>query len=214
VTRLRLPVSRQRYTTVARVYDLVSAEPVYRRGRRLAVPLLRLRPGATVLDLGCGTGLNFDLLARAVGTGGRIVGVDASAEMLAQARRRRAGSAGPQVLLVHADATSLDPRELLATLGAGADATIATYALSLMGGWRRGFRLVREVTRPGGRIAVVDMQRPTSALAPLAALAMAMGGADPQARPWRAVEQECDDVAAPTAPGAHIQVRVGTRRSG
>ena len=40
---------RQRYTSVAPLYDVVSAEwPVYRVGRRLGVPLLHLRPGDVI----------------------------------------------------------------------------------------------------------------------------------------------------------------------
>ena len=101
----RAPARPQRYTSVARFYDLVSAEPVYRRGRRLAIPLLDLRPGDTVVDIGCGTGLNFPLLAQAVGRQGHVVGIDASTQMLAQAGRRRLGSAAPRVQLVRADAT-------------------------------------------------------------------------------------------------------------
>jgi demethylmenaquinone methyltransferase/2-methoxy-6-polyprenyl-1,4-benzoquinol methylase len=51
---------RQRYTWAEPVYDVLSAEwPVYRVAGRLGLPLLRLRPADTVLDFGCGTGLNF-----------------------------------------------------------------------------------------------------------------------------------------------------------
>jgi len=209
---MHLPGRPARYTSVARWYDLVSAEPVYVRGRRLAIPLLRLSPGDTVLDIGCGTGLNFALLSEAVGPAGRIVGVDSSAEMLAQARRRPSRRSGPEIILCRGDATSLEPDELVQMVGRPVDAVLATYSLSLMSNWRRGFRLAYEVTRPLGRIAVVDMQRPTSRLArPLAAIAMAAGGADPAARPWVGVEETCTDVASPTAAGAHVQVRVGTR---
>ncbi len=209
---VHLPGRPARYTSVARWYDLVSAEPVYVRGRRLAIPLLHLARGDTVLDVGCGTGLNFALLSEAVGPTGRIVGIDSSAEMLTQAGRRSRGREGPDVVLRRGDATSLQPDELLELIGGPVDAVLATYSLSLMSNWRRGFQLVYEVTRPLGRIAVVDMQRPTCRLArPFAGIAMAAGGADPAARPWVAVEETCTDVATPTLPGAHIQVRVGTR---
>jgi demethylmenaquinone methyltransferase/2-methoxy-6-polyprenyl-1,4-benzoquinol methylase len=45
------------------------------RLRRLTVQQLRLRGGATVLDVGCGTGASFPFLVAAVGPAGRIVGV-------------------------------------------------------------------------------------------------------------------------------------------
>ncbi len=156
----RQPGRPERYTSVARVYDLVSAEPVYRRGRRLAIPLLDLRPGDTVVDIGCGTGLNFPLLARAVGPDGLVVGVDASTQMLAQAHRRRLGDAAPRVRLVHADATRLGADELVRIIGTRADAALATYSLSLMDDWRPAFDLALGAVRAGGRVGVVDMQLP------------------------------------------------------
>jgi len=53
-----------------------------------AVRALDLQRGDTVVDIGCGTGLNFPLLQEAIGPEGRIIGVDLSDAMLAQAHRR------------------------------------------------------------------------------------------------------------------------------
>lgn len=74
------------YRRRAWIYDLELAlfEPV----RRRAVSWLALRPGNTVLDIGCGTGLSFALLHEAVGSRGRIVGVEQSPQMLDKARQR------------------------------------------------------------------------------------------------------------------------------
>src|SRR5947207_14599678 len=46
-----------------------------------------LRPGETVVDLGCGGGLDVFLAARKVGPSGRAIGIDMTDEMLALARR-------------------------------------------------------------------------------------------------------------------------------
>jgi len=64
--------------------ELVAFEPV----RRAAIAALALTEGATVLDVGCGTGLSFAPLKEHIGASGRIVGIDPSPEMLAQARVR------------------------------------------------------------------------------------------------------------------------------
>jgi ubiquinone/menaquinone biosynthesis C-methylase UbiE len=74
------------YRRRARIYDLELAlfEPV----RRRAVSWLSPSPGATVLDVGCGTGLSFELLQSAVGPGGHIVGIEQSPEMIEHAQRR------------------------------------------------------------------------------------------------------------------------------
>src|ERR1700734_3875316 len=79
------------YRKKARHYDVTSRlypAPGYpQRTQRLrAVQALGLRPGGTVIDIACGTGLNFPLLQKAVGPGGRIVGVDLTDAMLARAQ--------------------------------------------------------------------------------------------------------------------------------
>ena len=53
--------------------------------RRMVVDALELRPGDTVVEVGCGTGLNFNLLQQAVGPNGKIIGIDISKKMLARA---------------------------------------------------------------------------------------------------------------------------------
>jgi len=70
--------------------------------RRMVVGQLPLQPGDVVLDVGCGTGLCFDLIRQRIGPHGRIVGVDASAQMLEIAAERAAAQDGGQVDLVEA----------------------------------------------------------------------------------------------------------------
>jgi ubiquinone/menaquinone biosynthesis C-methylase UbiE len=76
----------EQYRRRARFYDLELAliEPV----RRRAIERLGLNGGETVLDVGCGTGLSFELLERRVGRAGKIIGIEQSSDMLAQARVR------------------------------------------------------------------------------------------------------------------------------
>src|SRR5205085_6726428 len=50
----------------------------------------RLRPGETVVDLGCGGGLDVLLAAAKVGPSGKAVGVDMTPEMIERARRNAA----------------------------------------------------------------------------------------------------------------------------
>lgn len=74
------------YRQRAPIYDLELAlfEPV----RRRAVSWLAPRVGATVLDVGCGTGLSFELLQARIGASGHIVGIEQSPEMIELARER------------------------------------------------------------------------------------------------------------------------------
>ncbi|WP_298748163.1 class I SAM-dependent methyltransferase [uncultured Serinicoccus sp.] len=199
----------------ARSYDLLSGEPVYAVGRRLAVPALGLRPGQRVLDLGCGTGLNLPALLHDVGPTGTVVGLDRSPAMLEVARRKRASATGPgRLRLVQGDMA--DPEALReAAAGLPFDAVIATYALSLTPDPAGVWRSVTGVLRPGAGVAVVDMAPPTGAAAwaaPLARLACWLGGADIGARPWVVVEPELSRPRRWVRRGGHVQVLVGTWR--
>jgi SAM-dependent methyltransferase len=64
--------------------ELAPFEPI--RGE--AIACLELKPGDTVLDIGSGTGLSFELLRRRVGPGGRIVGIEQCPQMMEKARAR------------------------------------------------------------------------------------------------------------------------------
>ena len=62
--------------------------PFIKPVRRKAVELLDLKEGDRVLDVGCGPGGSFPYLVRAVGQSGQVVGVEISAEISINARRR------------------------------------------------------------------------------------------------------------------------------
>lgn len=201
------------YTSIAPAYDALSGEwPVYRRGRRAGIALLRPRPGDTVLDLGCGTGLNLAPLRAAVGPTGLLIGVDRSPSMLRVARRRADRHRWGNVALVEADATAFTPADLDAAAGRPVvpDAVLATYALSLMPRWRDALAAARAVARPGARVCVVDLALPRGPLRPLARLACAAGGADPRRHPWEGVERDARAVTGATLWAGHVEVRAGT----
>lgn len=118
--------------------------------RRRAVALLQLRPGATVVEIGCGTGLNFRLVLERIGPTGQLIGVDFSAEMLERARRRIAAKGWNNVQLVQVRATDYD-------FPAGVDAVISTFALSLEprfdGGTRAGWAFCAAGPADAGQLA-------------------------------------------------------------
>lgn len=118
-----------------------------RRWRRHTVAALRLAPGATVLDLGCGTGD----LCNAVATAGYApVGIDISAGMLAAAHTRAP--------LVRADALTLPVPD------ASADGIITGFALRNVVDLDRFFRECARVLHPGGRLAALETSEPGSPL--------------------------------------------------
>lgn len=76
----------------------------YTRWRRRAIERLQLEPGQVVLDVGCGTGLDFGLIQERVGATGQIVGVDLSPDMLEVARARVRSEGWDNVTLIESAA--------------------------------------------------------------------------------------------------------------
>jgi SAM-dependent methyltransferase len=74
------------YGAMAAAYEMRTASGDH--WRREAVAKLAPRPGETVLDVGCGTGRNFEQIQQLIGPSGRLIGIEPSSEMLGQARAR------------------------------------------------------------------------------------------------------------------------------
>lgn len=202
-----------RYRLVAPVYDAVSLErPFYQRGRRRAVDLLFLASGQVVVDLGCGTGLSFPLLQAGIGPSGTIVGIDDSEPMLAQARGRVQRAGWDNVRLVKAPAHRLD--SALADAGISpnrVDALLAVYALSVIDHYPETWGQIRRSLPPGTRVAIADLSLgPHPALRPLWRLLCALGGSDPDRRPWQSLEDHTHDLLGEDFLAGHIVVTAAT----
>ena len=126
-------------------------DPVYREA---ACRALRLAPGARVLDLGGGTGLNLPWLAPAVGPAGRVLVADLSRAMLEAARRRARAAGWANAAFLQADGGRfrLAPASL--------DAALSTYALTTIPRWPAALDALVAALRPGGRIAILDDRLP------------------------------------------------------
>src|SRR5262249_7577201 len=74
-----------------RYLETVSALQRMHAFKQRSVDLLDIQPGAHVIDVGCGVGDEVRLMSPRVGREGRAVGMDSSAVMLAEARRRSEG---------------------------------------------------------------------------------------------------------------------------
>ena len=117
--------------------------------RTRTVESLGLDPGDRVLDVGCGPGPNFDVLADAVGPTGALVGVDASERMVERATERGA-TLDCSASVLRVDAARLPLRD------ASVDAACATLSLSAMPDIPAVVDQLARVIRPGGRLAVLD----------------------------------------------------------
>jgi SAM-dependent methyltransferase len=140
--------SADRATLVAAL-DEQGILPAIERLRATAVDLLAPPPGARLLDAGCGTGDVARRLAAVVGPTGRVVGVDPSTTMLAEAWRRTTDPALP-VEFQPGDISGLD-------FGDGVfDGAYCERVLQHLDDPGVAMAELVRVTRSGGRLAVID----------------------------------------------------------
>lgn len=123
--------------------------------RRRGVEALRLRPGDSVVEIGCGAGANFPSPKHAIGRTGAIIGLDLSREMLDQARSRVRREGWSNVTLVESDAARCAFPERV-------DAILSTYALTLVPSYDDVIRRGAAALVPRGRFVVVDVKAPRS----------------------------------------------------
>ncbi len=131
--------------------------------RKRAVKALNLKYGDTVVEICCGTGLNFPLLQNEVGPEGKIIGVDLTDAMLDQARRRVEENGWSNVELVPSDAAKFQfPPKV--------DGIISTFALAIVPEFDEVIRNGCMALSPGSRWVIMDFKMPSNWLSRLAPL--------------------------------------------
>jgi ubiquinone/menaquinone biosynthesis C-methylase UbiE len=135
------------YRRQAGLYD--ATRWITLRGRRAAVRALDIGAQHDVLEIGCGTGLNFPMLAEIVDPRRAIVGIDFSPDMLVVARRRIRAGGWNNVEVIEADACRL-------ALGRRFDRVLFVYSASMMPAWQEALARAGEHLAPEGRITVLD----------------------------------------------------------
>jgi len=166
----------------------------YRRARQKAIDELALSPGATVLDIFCGTGVDFAPLHREIGVQGRILAVDGSEGMLKEAKARSGAlkidgncidfleadlsrNSGIEKVVSHIRETQ--PRHVLFSLG-----------LTCLENWHDFTSEILSAVQPGTRLAIMDVYSKRLTLG--ARFINWIGAADCQRTVWRALEESCD----------------------
>jgi SAM-dependent methyltransferase len=110
-----------------------------------------LRAGETVLDLGCGAGIDTLLAARAVGPEGSVIGIDMTPEMVERARRNARAVGLPNVEIREGFIESLPlPDDSV-------DVVVSNGVLNLSTRKSRVLAEAMRVLKPGGRAAIADL---------------------------------------------------------
>jgi ubiquinone/menaquinone biosynthesis C-methylase UbiE len=118
-----------------------------RIGRR-TVERLALSPGASVLDVGCGTGASALPAAQAVGSDGHVIGVDLSARLLERARAKAVARGLTNIEFRIGDMTSSG------YTNASFDAVVSVFSIFFVPDMEGLVRELWRMVRPGGKLAV------------------------------------------------------------
>jgi len=141
------------YAPQAKNYDAFRARLLH--GRADLIEALEIPAGARVVELGCGTGSNLEVLdqARPLATLAGAQLVDLCPALLAVARQRACGFGNVEV--IEADASDWRPRHQV-------DRVFLSYALTMMPDWRAVLVNAYAMLAPGGRLGVVDFHLPAN----------------------------------------------------
>jgi demethylmenaquinone methyltransferase / 2-methoxy-6-polyprenyl-1,4-benzoquinol methylase len=148
---------RSMFDRIAGVYDVMNSAMtagLHHQWRQRAVDRAEVGPGSDALDVCCGTGDLALELRRRIGPDGRVVGCDFSEPMLELARRK-SGEQGLPVEFGWADALDLPYGD------ARFDAVSIGFGARNLADLERGLSEMTRVLRPGGRLVILEITRPT-----------------------------------------------------
>jgi S-adenosylmethionine-diacylgycerolhomoserine-N-methlytransferase len=132
------------------IYDFT--RKYYLFGRDTLIRELNPPPGASVLEVGCGTGRNLAVLGELY-PGARLLGLDISAEMLATAKAKLRRQNRADAVLRVADATNFTAASFDQE---GFDRIVISYALSMVPEWEKAVDAAIAALKPGGSLHIAD----------------------------------------------------------
>jgi len=139
--------------------DLIHSMPFFRDCKRRSYEEMRIRPGSAVLEIGCGNGVDANVLAGMAGAGGKVIGIDVSRTMLSSARgKNTTGHSSPGYVM--ADAAHL------AFTDNSFDAVRTDRVLQHTSDIFTVLKEMARVTRPSGKIVVFEPDWETFVLWP------------------------------------------------
>jgi len=190
------------YNLLAPVYD-GAIRSLYLPYRQKAVQALRLRRGSNVLDLGCGSGLNFELIMETIGAEGTLIGVDLSEKMLERARKLVDLHGWNNVHLLQKDVRDLDLQDTNTIAGRPVrlDNIICTLGLSVFPNWQDVFERSYELLPDGGRYCVMDLYNQNNSFQ--TRLINFLANSQISRRVWEPLEKRSDDYVEERHPLMH-----------
>jgi ubiquinone/menaquinone biosynthesis C-methylase UbiE len=175
-----------------------------------AANALDLSEGDTVVELGCGTGLNFPFLLDIIGSTGKIIGVDIAKNMLVQAKKRIDENGWKNVELIHSDIAEYDiPKDVDGILSTGAITYSSSYDKVIKNGY--------DSLKSGKRLVIVDYKMPsgpTMIFAPIVVFFAKSFGVKieyMERHPWESVEKYFEKTNFTESYGGFLYMSVGKK---
>jgi demethylmenaquinone methyltransferase/2-methoxy-6-polyprenyl-1,4-benzoquinol methylase len=177
--------------------------------RSLAVQKLSLKRGDCIIELGCGTGLNFPFIIKQIGSEGRLIGVDLTPGMLDFARMRVERAGWKNVELIQSDLTAYDfPEKVNGVLATGVFGYIAEY--------NGVIKAISRVLVTGGHLVILDGKKPEKLPSWLFKIVLRLGrpfGFTPDyfnVHPWESVKTYFQETSLEQKYGGLIYILSGT----
>jgi ubiquinone/menaquinone biosynthesis C-methylase UbiE len=178
--------------------------------RERVIGQLGIGESSRVLDVACGTGLNFDLLQERLARTGALVGLDYSPKTLRLARKKVAKRGWDNVTLVETDSAVYAPEEPF-------DAALCTFAIEIIPPWRETIAMMVRAVRSGGRVGFIGFKESTkrgfSTMNPVwRAMSVPFGGVELDRTVRSVLGEQCDEVLYEEVYGGFYYLLVGTKR--
>lgn len=214
-----MTISREKikdlYQSGAKHYDFATilfrlAGLRMKKYRAEVIEILNLKKGDIVVELGCGTGLNFPLVMEKIGPEGHLIGVDITPGMLEVAQGRIRQNNWSNVELIESDIARYEfPKEINAVFATGVFGYIPEHDQII----ERAFNaLVQD-----GRIAILDGKRPERLPASVFHIVLALGAQYGYTEeyfdvaPWKSVEKYFANTVFQTRYGGMIYEASGVK---
>jgi demethylmenaquinone methyltransferase/2-methoxy-6-polyprenyl-1,4-benzoquinol methylase len=148
---------------VKEVYSVLGRYPFYyklmsfgiNKLRKKAIERLDLKKGDKVLEIACGTGLNFPLLEERVGRQGLIVGVDYVKDMVNASRKLIKNKGFKNITVIKKDAAKLNLNEKF-------DAVLSITGISAMPDHINALKQVKKMLKKEGILVILDSKKPNN----------------------------------------------------
>lgn len=118
--------------------------------RNRVIDLMRLKKGSRVLDVACGTGLNFKFIENKIGNNGEIIAIDYVKEMIEAAEKEIKSNQYKNIRLIKEDAARMNfPNNYF-------DGIVSTLGMTAIPDHFEALKRCRKMLRPNGKIAILD----------------------------------------------------------